>query len=134
MAKYLSEGECRLIAFCYFMAKLDDINTKNTKPVIWIDDPISSLDENHIFSIYSLIKTKILDTPDTCSQLFISTHNLRFLGLLKHIYDRKDKKIASFIVRRKLDGSILKELPKYLEKNITEYVYAFKQIYICARC
>ncbi len=40
----LSQGECNLIAFCYFMAKLDDVETKNTNPIIWIDDPISSLD------------------------------------------------------------------------------------------
>nr|WP_246308021.1 AAA family ATPase [Chitinibacter bivalviorum] len=43
-AHHLSEGECSLLAFCYFLAKLDDIATRDTKPVIWIDDPISSLD------------------------------------------------------------------------------------------
>ncbi len=59
-AHHLSEGECSLIAFCYFMAKLDDIHTKGSKPVIWIDDPISSLDGNHIFFIYSLINTEIV--------------------------------------------------------------------------
>ena len=39
-AHHLSEGECSLIAFCYFMAKLDDVETKDSKPIIWIDDPI----------------------------------------------------------------------------------------------
>ncbi|MGZ7334271.1 AAA family ATPase, partial [Streptococcus pyogenes] len=39
-AFHLSEGECSLIAFCYFMAKLDDIETKGNQPIIWIDDPI----------------------------------------------------------------------------------------------
>ena len=51
----LSEGECSLIAFCYFMAKLEDVETKGSKPIIWIDDPVSSLDSNHIFFVYSLI-------------------------------------------------------------------------------
>ncbi|EIW1004100.1 AAA family ATPase, partial [Campylobacter jejuni] len=43
-AKNLSEGECSLIAFCYFVASLKDANTKDKNPIIWIDDPISSLD------------------------------------------------------------------------------------------
>src|SRR5699024_6849508 len=43
-AFHLSEGEKSLISFCYFVAKLQDINTKDKKPILWIDDPISSLD------------------------------------------------------------------------------------------
>ena len=54
----LSEGECNMIAFCYFMAKLEDVSTQGKKPIIWIDDPISSLDSNHIFCVYSLIHKK----------------------------------------------------------------------------
>ena len=36
----LSEGECSLIAFCYFMAKLDDPESKGKDLIIYIDDPI----------------------------------------------------------------------------------------------
>ncbi|EKA7227537.1 AAA family ATPase, partial [Campylobacter jejuni] len=36
-AKNLSEGECSLIAFCYFVASLKDANTKDKNPIIWID-------------------------------------------------------------------------------------------------
>ena len=75
----LSEGECSLISFCYFMAKLDDVATSGQKPIIWIDDPISSLDSNHIYFIFSLIVSKIAKTG-CFSQLFISTHNLDFLS------------------------------------------------------
>ncbi|EFR5418856.1 AAA family ATPase, partial [Campylobacter jejuni] len=35
-AKNLSEGECSLIAFCYFVASLKDANTKDKNPIIWI--------------------------------------------------------------------------------------------------
>ncbi|RAY62996.1 AAA family ATPase, partial [Enterobacter kobei] len=59
-AYHLSEGECSLLAFCYFLAKLDDIETRDSKPIIWIDDPISSLDGNHIFFIYSLLNAEIV--------------------------------------------------------------------------
>ncbi|EFQ8670260.1 AAA family ATPase, partial [Campylobacter jejuni] len=59
-AKNLSEGECSLIAFCYFVASLKDANTKDKNPIIWIDDPISSLDNNHIFFIFSVIENEIV--------------------------------------------------------------------------
>ena len=54
------------------MAKLKDVNTKDHEPIIWIDDPISSLDSNHVFFIYSLIKGEIVKT-NKFKQLFIST-------------------------------------------------------------
>ena len=45
---------------CYFMAKLEDDETSGSKPIIWIDDPISSLDSNHVFFIYSIINAEII--------------------------------------------------------------------------
>ncbi len=95
-AYHLSEGECSLIAFCYFMAKLEDVETKGNRPIIWIDDPISSLDANHIFFVYSLINSKIVKPieveengqkvkQERYRQLFISTHNLDFLKYLKRL-------------------------------------------------
>lgn len=83
-AHHLSEGECSLIAFCYFMAKLEDVETKGSKPIIWIDDPISSLDSNHIFFVYSLINAEIIAKQEF-EQIFISTHNLDFLKYLKRL-------------------------------------------------
>ncbi|EAJ2368687.1 RloC protein, partial [Campylobacter jejuni] len=73
-AKNLSEGECSLVAFCYFVASLEDAKTKDKNPIIWIDDPISSLDNNHIFFIFSLIEAKIAKKikDNKYSQLFIS--------------------------------------------------------------
>lgn len=96
-AKNLSEGECSLVAFCYFVASLEDAKTKDKNPIIWIDDPISSLDNNHIFFIFSLIEAKIAKKikDNKYSQLFISTHNLDFLKYLKSLtgYDKNDKKV-----------------------------------------
>lgn len=88
----LSEGECSLIAFCYFMAKLDDPESKGKDLIIYIDDPISSLDGNHIFFMFSLIESLIAkpikkDGANSYryKQLFISTHNLDFLKYLKQL-------------------------------------------------
>lgn len=89
-AKNLSEGECSLVAFCYFVASLEDANTKDKNPIIWIDDPISSLDNNHIFFIFSLIENEIVE-KDSFKQFFISTHNLDFLKYTKRLKKIKPK-------------------------------------------
>ncbi len=139
----LSGGECSLIAFCYFMAKLEDVETKGTKPIIWIDDPVSSLDSNHTFFVYSLIDAEIVKQKNFL-QLFISTHNLDFLKYLKKIYDNKDKKkiydnkdkktiSECFVVERSGDTSQIRLMPGYLKKYITEFNYLFHQIYKCSK-
>lgn len=104
------------------------------KPIIWVDDPISSLDANHIFFIYSLIKSQIYDTKDFL-QLFISTHNLNFLKYLKRLPTKKDKdnnSVKYFLVERVDEISSLREMPRYLQEYVTEFNYLFKSIFECA--
>ncbi|EAK1673134.1 RloC protein, partial [Campylobacter coli] len=141
-AKNLSEGECSLIAFCYFVASLKDANTKDKNPIIWIDDPISSLDNNHIFFIFSLIENEIIK-KDSFEQFFISTHNLDFLKYIKRLKKSKSKQSKNdekeydfpqyyFIeksVKESMETSEVKKLPKCLEKYTTEFNYLFEQIY-----
>ena len=137
----LSEGECSLISFCYFMAKLDDVATSGQKPIIWIDDPISSLDSNHIYFIFSLIVSKIAKTG-CFSQLFISTHNLDFLKYLNRLksyhLDKNGKQAADskayFLIERIGNHSSIQTLPQYLKSNATEYNYLFSQIYKVSQC
>lgn len=139
-AYHLSEGECSLLAFCYFLAKLDDIDTKDSKPIIWIDDPISSLDSNHVFFIYSLINREII-SKQAYSQLFISTHNLDFFKYLKRLpgahndsRKREDKKLYRYlIVERVHDQSSIKAMPNYLREYVTEFNYLFHQIHKCSQ-
>lgn len=126
-AKNLSEGECSLLAFCYFVAKLQDKDTKDKKPIIWIDDPISSLDNNHIFFVFSLIDSEIAKSKDY-TQLFISTHNLEFLKYLKRLAKNK-KQLEFFYIENVDKNSQIKLLPKYLSQYTTEFNYLFEQIY-----
>lgn len=133
-AYHLSEGEKSLIAFCYFIAKLEEVETKGLKPVIWIDDPISSLDSNHIFFIYSLIKVQIYENKDFL-QLFISTHNLNFLKYLKRLpthNDTQSNAVRYFLVERIDENSFVREMPRYLQENATEFNHLFKAVYECA--
>lgn len=143
-AFHLSEGECSLIAFCYFMAKLEDVETKGKQPIIWIDDPVSSLDANHIFFVYSLINAEIVTLEkyedhgktkerERFKQLFISTHNLDFLKYLKRLPGalKKDKS-QYFIINRTNYVSQLSLMPRYLKVYVTEFNFLFHQIYKCA--
>lgn len=134
----LSEGECRLVAFAYFMAKLNDVDTKGKKTLIWIDDPICSLDANHVFFVYSLISSEIV-LNDVFGQLFITTHNLDFLKYLKRLKGKflqsessKEKQKEYFILERNSESTKLKLMPDYMKEYITEFNYLFKAIYDCA--
>ena len=133
-AKNLSEGECSLISFCYFVAKIkdqldDEVNPNNL--ILYIDDPISSLDNNHIFFIFSLIET-IITKPKKYKQLFISTHNLDFLKYVKRLTSKNDE-LIHFIVeieqKQNDKKSSLKLMPKHLRDYTTEFNYLFNEIY-----
>lgn len=132
----LSEGECRLVAFSYFMAKLNDTETIDKKPLIWIDDPICSLDTNHVFFVYSLIFSEIT-IKDNFEQLFITTHNLDFLKYLKRLNGKfvkedKERSKGYFIIERIKDDAKLMIMPKYMKDFVTEFNYLFSSIYKCA--
>lgn len=142
-ANNLSEGEKSLISFCYFIAQMDDElkGPDAEKMVIFIDDPISSLDSSHIFFMYSLIDTVIAE-PKKYGQLFISTHNLEFLKFLKRLklpgeYGKKE--LSHFVVEklRKGDGDdykcVIEDMPDYLKDYVTEYNFLFRQIYEMVR-
>ncbi|WP_167334330.1 AAA family ATPase [Moraxella bovoculi] len=131
-AHNLSEGERTLIAFCYFIAKLSDLSTQNKNPIIFIDDPICSLDSNHIFFIFSLIESEIIKKikdDNLYSQLFISTHNLDFFKYLKSF---KKIKTSYFLIEKNFKFSTIKIMPIYLQKYATEFNYLFENIYKCA--
>ena len=126
----LSEGERNLVAFSYFVAKLEDVETVAEKPIIWIDDPISSLDANHVFFIFSLIDQQIV-AKHQWTQLFISTHNLEFLRYLKRIHTGEQR--GWFLIERQGDQSCLRGMPKYMKDHVTEFNYLFHQIYKCSQ-
>jgi len=141
-ANNLSEGEKSLISFCYFIAQMDDElkGPEAGRLVIFIDDPISSLDSSHIFFMYSLIDT-VIAKPKKYGQLFISTHNLEFLKFLKRIKlpgEVGKKELSHYVVEKLRKGDDeykcrIEDMPKHLRDYVTEYNFLFEQIYEMVR-
>lgn len=135
IAKNLSEGEKTAIAFAHFIARIQDGKTPLANTIVVIDDPISSLDTNHLFNTYALIKTQIAG----CKQLFLLTHNLELFNLVKdwgqqrnrHIKDHEKWKDWSFylVVRADSLRSRIESIPPELMRFKSEYHYLFGELY-----
>ena len=108
-AKNLSDGERTAIAFSYFLTKLQEIKPAEFKEtIVYIDDPISSLDANHIFQVTAAIRAlffirQVKNGPwqSTCKQLFVSTHNFEFLTSMLKINGCKHPINFWRLIRRK---------------------------------
>jgi len=130
-ADNLSEGEKTAISFAYFITTLEDRNTNLDDAIVFIDDPVSSLDSNHLFNISAFIRSKL----GSCAQLFISTHNLEFFNLLKDwLMERRrggiqENECSFYLVKRiSKQGSFeatLEQLPDALKRFKSEYHYLF---------
>ncbi len=151
IANHLSEGERTAIAFSHFMVTLKSLKDSNKLQdyIIFIDDPISSLDANHIAQVSALLNTfffeKGLDPekPEkVCNcfkQLFISTHNFEFFSFIRdanNIKRRKknadNKEVPScncFMIKKlNIKHSTIINMPAPLSKYNSEYVYLFSEI------
>lgn len=115
----LSEGEKNFLAFLYFYNLINGNFSKteiNNEKIVVIDDPISSLDNDTLFIISSLIRGIILSKDDTfkyVKQIFILTHNLYFYKEITFDPQRKNKKnekYETFNIIKKNNG-ISKILP-----------------------
>lgn len=143
VAENLSEGEKTAISFAYFLVSLESLHRegKLKDTIIFIDDPISSLDGNHIAQIYSLINSFFFRQNEDPSepqkfvncfkQLFISTHNFEFFSFLKdsNRINKRNTREYYFIKRLSTTKSRIQELPKSLRDYKSEYIYLFDIIF-----
>jgi len=127
IAKNLSTGERNIISLIYFFTKLEETNFDIQNAVVFIDDPVSSLDSNHIHMVYAFLSKKV----ENIGQLFITTHNFDFFNLLKDMfrYDVRDRSPNFYLIKKvKTDdkySSDIENLPSTLEKYKSEYNYLF---------
>lgn len=131
-AKHLSEGEKTAIAFSFFLTKLQEIKEFD-KAIVFIDDPISSLDSNHIFQVNAIIKEFFFEQiaggdewKSKCRQVFLSTHNFEFFGLLREIGPKGKNKVRNYLVKRvSPTASTFMNMPDSMAKYSSEYHFLF---------
>ena len=74
LATHLSEGEQTAIALLYFLSSVREDKIAGDPPIIVIDDPVSSLDNEILFGVSAHIWSELV-VNDYVSQLFLMTHS-----------------------------------------------------------
>jgi wobble nucleotide-excising tRNase len=140
IATHLSDGEKTAVTFAYFLTSLEAKGARLGDTIVFVDDPVSSLDSNHIYAAYALIVERL----ESSRQLFVSTHNAEFFNLLKSKWldesngGRNKKDTRAYHVWRSLSpngmpqGELL-DLHPLLRQFKSEYEFIFSQLYNFAR-
>lgn len=129
-ALHLSEGERTAISFIYFLKSLQDSSFNLQQGVVVIDDPISSLDANSIYSAFGFMKARIKDA----GQVFVFTHNFTFFRQVNNWFNYvRPKAEAGFFMLNPIicDGvrtATLSKLDPLLRNYESEYHYLFQTI------
>jgi wobble nucleotide-excising tRNase len=100
--------------------------------VVVIDDPVSSLDANSLFSAFGYMKER----TEKASHLFVLTHNFSFFGQVKTWFARLPKssgQVRFYLVesceREGVRCGSLQPLDPLLRNYQSEYHFLFKKVY-----
>lgn len=147
VATFLSEGERNAIAFIYFLRTLEEEGVDPERSIVFIDDPVTSLDKEGLYISYSLAKTCTSDF----SQVIHLTHDFEYFRLhlrdMKSRWDRYQKKqssnnqpppvsileIRSITTnngnnKSKTRSGTLRVCPEVILKHASEYHYLFLHV------
>jgi len=137
-ANDLSESEKTAIAFLYFLKSLQDKTFDLGNGIVVIDDPVSSLDANSLFSAFGYMKER----TRAAGQLFVLTHNFGFFRQVRNWFHhlpnqrKKDPNLRPgrfYLLRACVeDGrrtASLGRMDPLLEQYESEYHYLFKTIH-----
>ena len=137
-----SEGEMTAIALLYFLMTFDSSGFNLGRGVVVLDDPVSSLDDNALFTAASFIRRR----TEGAGQLIILTHNFTFFREMRNWFrhlpkqGRKDpaKRPAQFyMLRCYVQGGVrhsrLRTLDRLLAQYESDYHYLFSRIHRAAK-
>lgn len=120
----LSEGEISFVTFLYFYCLIKGTLSESSNVddrVIVFDDPVSSLDNDVLFVVSSLIRKVINDTDIESSktkQVLVLTHNVYFYRQVtyrKHKAKISSNDVSYWVVKKDRTGS---RIQKYTENPI----------------
>jgi wobble nucleotide-excising tRNase len=137
-ALHLSEGERTAIAFMYFLKSLEDTGFNLSTGIVVVDDPVSSLDANSLYSAFGFLK----EQTKGAGQLFILTHNFTFFRQVRNWFYKlpgQNKKDISaqparfYMLTAKTYNNErcawIEPLDGLLYRFESEYHYLFKRVY-----
>lgn len=137
-AMHLSDGERTAIAFLYFLKSLQGTDFDLKTGVVVIDDPVSSLDANSLFSAFGFMKQRTAEA----GQLFVLTHNFTFFRQVRNWYynlpgqRKRDANMhpAHFYMLASdfsngCRTATLQPLDPFLHQYESEYHFLFKRVY-----
>lgn len=136
IATHLSDGEKTAVTFAYFVTSLEAKGATLSDTIVFVDDPVSSLDWDHIYAVYALLGERL----ENSRQLFVSTHNAELFNLLKSKWlderngGRNKKDTRAYYLRRWVSADAgpqaeLLDLPTLLRQFKSEYEFIFSQLY-----
>ncbi|WP_303878874.1 AAA family ATPase [Desulfovibrio piger] len=89
----ISRGEERLFIWCFFLAilqlVLDDDDAYSWVKYVYIDDPISSLDDNNVVSMACNFSKMFKERNNKEIKLIISTHHALFYNILHNEFSER---------------------------------------------
>jgi len=137
-AAHLSDGERTAIAFLYFLKSLQGTDFDLKTGIVVIDDPVSSLDANSLFSAFGFMKQRTAEA----GQLFVLTHNFAFFRQVRNWYynlpgqRKKDPNaqparfyMLTTAVSNGRRAASLQALDPFLHQYESEYHYLFKRLH-----
>jgi wobble nucleotide-excising tRNase len=121
----------------YFLKSLEASDFDLKSGVVVIDDPVSSLDANSIYSAFGFMKHRTAKV----GQLFVLTHNFTFfrqvLNWFRHLPGQNKKDVSLrparyFMLSCETDqgrrSAVIKLLDRFLHEYESEYHYLFKRV------
>ena len=129
--KHLSEGERNVLSFVYFVLSFSDGKDKKNELkddlkdwIVFIDDPISSLDDSNLHLVAGFIKNHFKHTK----QLFLTTHNFSFWRCFRN--SKQYSGYSHFLIEKKKGSSIILELDKehVLVKHQSDYTFIYSKL------
>lgn len=124
-AANLSDGERTAVSLSYFLVSLRQGGVQLAQTLVFVDDPISSLDSNYVHQVSVLLLRHLHDAK----QLFISTHSSELFNAIKEEWTNRGKfksGAAGYLMHRMSEStSRLVALPEHLAKFRSDYHHVF---------
>lgn len=116
----ISRGEERMFVWCWFLTLFEVSElVDNQKEYIFIDDPVSSMDDNNIFNTARLLIDLFKEKIDT-TKVIVTTHHAGLFGILSSWLRKGDN--AGIFKTKVKDGEYKnKFITRILERKNNEY-------------